>query len=117
MTSFQDLKEEKKDIVKPTANLVGRNCDRLDNAKLIILSNSATVQQQQEGDKSKKMNKSETSVSVWGCATGTWAISTPDADMVQIKFRSNLIILVKVPAHTQNWCSNYQITTKPASVL
>lgn len=55
MTSFQDLREEKKDIVEPTGNLVGSNCDRLDNTKLVILA--ATVQQQQEGDKSKKMNK------------------------------------------------------------
>lgn len=60
MTSFQDWKEGKTDIVKPTANLVGRNCDRLDHAddtKLIILANSATVQHQQKGDKSKEMNK------------------------------------------------------------
>lgn len=51
MTSFQDLKRgEIKDIVKPTANLAGRNCDRLDNAddtKLIILLTSATVRKQE----------------------------------------------------------------------
>lgn len=55
MTSFQDWKEGKTDIVKPAANLVGRNCDRLDHAddtKLIIPPNSATVQHQQKGDKS-----------------------------------------------------------------
>lgn len=52
MTNKDDFisgfEKEKKDIVKPTANLAGRNCDRLDNAddtKLIILLDSVTIQQ------------------------------------------------------------------------